>query len=261
MKNNDPKTLSQQRFAQFAQSYVTSESHARGYDLDRLLEMARPQPDWEVLDIATGGGHTALKFAPFVARVIAIDITPQMLQAAEAHLARNGIDNVTFELADAESLPFPDGRFDLVTCRIAPHHFADPPRFVRQAARVLKAGGSLLLQDHVLPEDEGAARYVDAFERLRDPSHVRAFSESEWRSFFQAAALEVEYVEQITKQHALIPWAERQGCGPEVVESLQKMMEEGDDLVREWMRPGDWGTPAATFLNRHILIAGRKDGR
>ena len=64
MKNSDQKSLSRQRFARFAQNYVVSESHAQGYDLNRLLELARPRPDWQVLDIATGGGHTALKFAP-----------------------------------------------------------------------------------------------------------------------------------------------------------------------------------------------------
>ena len=260
MKNSDQKSLSRQRFGKFAQNYVVSESHAQGYDLNRLLKLARPRPDWQVLDIATGGGHTALKFAPSVARVIATDITPEILEAAEVHLAGKGIENVTFELADAERLPFKANRFDLVTCRIAPHHFSDPLRFVRQAARVLKMRGVLMVQDHVLPEDEGSARYVDAFERLRDPSHHRAYSESEWVGFFQDAEFEVEHVEQITKRHALIPWAQRQGCVPAVIERLESMMEQAEDSVRDWILPRDWGTPEASFVNRHIIIAGRKGG-
>jgi ubiquinone/menaquinone biosynthesis C-methylase UbiE len=252
------KRLSKQRFTRFAKSYVTSKTHAKGEDLNRLLEIARPQPDWIVLDIATGGGHTALKFAPFVAHVIATDITPRILAVAEAFIVEKGIVNITFELADAENLPFEDTTFDLVTCRIAPHHFVDCLCFVRQGSRVLKRGGVLLVQDHVLPENEQSARYVDAFERLRDPSHNRAFSETEWVGFFQAAELQVEHVEQIGKRHDFIPWAERQNCTPGVIERLVGMMQQADESVSEWMQPRDFGTEQATFANRHIIIAGRK---
>jgi hypothetical protein len=85
---------------------------------------------------------------------------------------------------------------------------------------VLKAGGLLLVQDHVLPEDEQAARYVDAFERLRDPSHNRAYAQTEWVDMFRTARLKVEHTEQIIKRHAFMPWAERQGCTPETIERL-----------------------------------------
>jgi ubiquinone/menaquinone biosynthesis C-methylase UbiE len=254
----DPKALSQRRYDKFAQGYVTSQAHAKGADLDRLVEIARPGPDWIVLDVATGGGHTALKFAPHVARVIATDITPKMLEAAEAHLASQGVENVTYELADAEELPFGDETFDLVTCRIAPHHFPACWRFVREGDRVLKPGGLLLVQDHVLPDDEQAARYVDAFERLRDPSHNRAYDEGEWVEMYLKANLRVEHREQVIKRHEFIPWAKRQGCTPDVIERLIRMMEGAPTAVREWMQPRDFGTPEATFVNRHILIAGRK---
>jgi len=77
-----PTASSQERFGRFAQAYVTSQAHAQGNDLDRLTELAQPEPDWIALDIATGGGHTALRFAPLVERVFATDITPKMLHAA-----------------------------------------------------------------------------------------------------------------------------------------------------------------------------------
>ena len=182
MPTDDQKSLSQLRFGPRAQRYVTSQVHAQGADLERLLEIAKPQPDWAVLDVATGGGHTALKFAPHVARVTATDLTPEMLEVAQAFTTAQGADNIAFERADAQDLPFDDGCYDLVTCRIAPHHFGDCARFVRECARVLRApdqakgspGGILLVQDHVLPEGQRAARYIDDFERLRDPSHNRA---------------------------------------------------------------------------------------
>jgi ubiquinone/menaquinone biosynthesis C-methylase UbiE len=117
---NDSKKLSKERFGEFAAGYVTSKTHAKGSDLDRLIDIAQPRADWHALDIATGGGHTALKFAPHVARVVASDITPQMLEKAREFIQGQGVVNVTFKEADAENLPFEEAQFDLVTCRIAP---------------------------------------------------------------------------------------------------------------------------------------------
>jgi ubiquinone/menaquinone biosynthesis C-methylase UbiE len=252
-------TLVQERFGQFAQGYVTSKVHAQGAELDRLVAIAEPQPDWVVLDVATGGGHTALKFAPLVARVMATDVTTRMLEKAESFIASKGIANVNFEFADAGDLPFDDETFDLVTCRIAPHHFPDCHRFVREGARVVRAGGLLLVQDHVLPEDGETARYVDAFEKLRDPSHNRAYSESEWATMIRMAGLKVEHTEQIIKRHDFLPWANRQGCTPQTIKRLSEMVLSAPAPVVEWMQPQGFGTPDATFVNHHILVSGRKE--
>lgn len=255
---NDLKSLSQERYSKFADGYVTSKAHAKGDELGRLIEIAEPGPDWVVLDVATGGGHTALKFAPFVAQVIATDITPKMLASAKAFIAGQGVKNIILKPADAEDLPFDAKQFELVTCRIAPHHFPDCSRFVQESRRVLKPGGLLLIQDHVLSEDEQAARYVDTFEKLRDPSHNRAYSKSEWVSIFQEAGLKVEHTEQIIKRHEFFQWAERQGCTPETIERLIDMVKQAPAAVTGWMQPKDFGTSEATFANRHIIIAGRK---
>lgn len=252
------KRLSQQRFSKFAGKYVTSAVHAKGAELDRLVEIAHPQPEWIVLDIATGGGHTALKFAPFVKRVVATDITPKMLDTAREFIGSQGAKNVTFQLADAEDLPFEAGSFHLVTCRIAPHHFSDCPRFVCEAARVLKTGGMLLVQDHVTSEEEGCAHYVEEFERLRDPGHNLAYPESSWRRMFRDSGLKVEHTEQFIIKHEFLSWAERQGCTPEVIQRLIGMVKDAPPSVVEWMQPQDFGTPKAAFSGHQIIIAGRK---
>ena len=258
MAEGDAKSLSKERYGQLATGYVSSAAHSKGPDLDRLVEMASPREDWLALDVATGGGHTALKFAPWVKQVVATDIAAPMLEAARAFIGGRGVRNILFGIADAEHLPFAGGAFDVVTCRIAAHHFPDPARFVREGRRVLKEGGLLLVQDHVLPEEEGAARYVDAFERLRDPSHNRAYAKGEWIGLLRMAGLQVTGVEQIVKRHRFVPWTERQRCSSEVVRRLVRMMEDAPPGVVAWMEPRDFGTPGATFANRHILIVGGK---
>lgn len=254
----DSKSLSQERYGRLADGYVTSESHAKGQDLWRLVEIARPEPDWKVLDVATGGGHTALRFAPHVSQVTATDITPRMLKKAEMFVQGRGIHNVVFRRADAERLPFDDGTFDLVTCRIAPHHFPDPARFVQEGARVLKSGGLLLVQDHVLPDDRTVAQYVDSFERLRDPSHNRAYSEREWVGMYQTAGLDVEHTEELLKRHQFVAWTERQNCSEAIVAELVRLMEDASQAVVSWLQPRDFGTPGASFVNHHLIVSGRK---
>ena len=106
MAKQNSKTLSKKRYNKFAKSYVTSETHAKGAELERLVEIAQPKKNWIMLDVATGGGHTALKFSPLVGKVVATDLTPSMLAEAESFIRKNGGDNVSFEPADAEDLPF-----------------------------------------------------------------------------------------------------------------------------------------------------------
>jgi len=252
------KTLSKERYTQFAEGYITSTTHAHGAELDRLVEVAQPQAGWVVLDIATGGGHTALKFAPYVQNVVATDLTARMLEKAQVFLIEQKVTNVSFRVADAEDLPFADGQFDLVTCRIAPHHFLDAAQFVRESARVLKAGGVLLVQDHLLSEDEAVAQVADSFEKLRDPSHNHAFCEAAWRAMFAAAGLSVEYTEQLVKRHDFIDWAQRQGCTPQTITQLEALVVASSEAAKAWMQPLNWGTPQASFMNHHLIIAGHK---
>jgi len=256
---DQPETLSQQRFGKFAEAYVTSITHGQGIWLARLLELAWPQPDWAVLDVATGGGHTALTFAPHVARVTASDITPAMLQAAEKNLTEKGAANVDFRLANAEGLPFDDASFDLVTCRIAPHHFDDVTQFVREAARVLRHTGTLLVQDIVMPEDTATAGIVEAFEKLRDPSHNRALTETQWRAAFADAGLMVTHVEEVVKVSDFAAWTARQEVTPSTKACLEALVSQASLEVLAWMQPTNWGTDEATFTCHYVIAQGVKE--
>lgn len=258
MSSEEKKAQVQSQFGKHAAAYVSSASHAKHSDLDRLIAIAQPEPDWCVLDIATGGGHTALKFAPYVKRVIAADLTFKMLQAAHENIIQQA-KNVFYVQTDAEHLAFPEDTFDLVTCRIAPHHFPDVFRFMQECTRVLKPDGILLIQDHLLPDDEAAARYVDSFERLRDPSHFRAYADYEWRGLYLDAGLRILHTESLTKSHKLIPWAERQSCTPQTITQLEILLMQAPLTVRNWLKPICVGTVDAAFNNHHFIISGQKD--
>lgn len=162
---DNPSHLIQQQFGANADKYATSAVHARGESLARLVELTHPQPDWLVLDVSTGAGHTALAFAPRVVRVIAVDLTPEMLETARRLANERGITNIEFKPADAHALPFDDNTFDLVTNRIALHHYTDARQAIAEMARVLKPNGILGFTDNTVPPNKQLGGYINHFEK------------------------------------------------------------------------------------------------
>jgi len=251
-------SLAKSRFGEYAANYVKSQDHANSVELAYLVSLVQPVDSWYMLDVATGGGHTALAFAPHVAQVVASDMTPQMLTQAEAHITAHKINNVSYKLADAMSMPFDAGIFDLVTCRIAAHHFSDVKRFMAESYRILKEGGVLLVQDQVMPEPPMTARYIEAFEKLRDPSHNRAYSECEWQNLFTEAGFVVKSSEKIRRDHNFNQWTERQQVMPSTIESLNALILSAPAEVEACMQPHKIGTDEAVFTSYHIIIVGQK---
>ena len=249
--------LVKRQFGLNAERYVSSTDHSKGESLDRLIELADPKPDWRVLDIATGGGHTALAFAPRVREVVASDLTQEMLDAAERFIRDKGVTNVRFTEADACSLPFQDVEFDLVTCRVAPHHFPDCARFVREMARVLKPNGIAAMIDNLVPEDRPAADYINDFEKYRDPSHVRAYTATEWLEFFKNAGFQIEATETFRKARDFEGWAGLQSLGGPARAELRRRLETAPPGAAEALAP-EWREGKLFFYLTEILIAGRR---
>ena len=199
--------------------------------------LVQPQATWQALDVATGGGHMALAVASHVKAVVASDLTPQMLTVA-AELARErGLGNVTVEPADAEKLPFNDDAFDLVTCRIAPHHFSNVRAFLREAARVLRVNGTLAVVDNIVPDDEAAAAYINAVEKRRDPSHGRALSLGEWEAAITAAGLRVTHVETMGKEMDFSRWCDNMNVEATVRADVRERIEGAPDEARDYWQP------------------------
>jgi SAM-dependent methyltransferase len=196
-------------------------------DLTYLLESLNAQSDWHTLDIIRDADHFTLSGE-------AADVYPNL-----------------------EHLPFEDNALDLVTCRSAAHHLADIYRFASEARRVLKPNGILAVYDALVSEHKRAADYLNAFERLRDPSHIRAYSETDWRSTFLDADFSIERVETGSHDVNLREWA--QGCSPYILERLHILLAQAPKPVADWLQSTCIGTKDTTFTRHHILIIGKKN--
>lgn len=151
--------------------------------LDRILQMAEPQRDDTVLDVACGPGLLTCAFAHVVRKATGIDLTPAMLEQARLVQREQGLSNVTWEIGDATALPYRDGEFSIVATRFTFHHFLDPLSVLREMRRVCSPGGKIVVADSA--PAPGKAEAFNAVEKLRDPSHVRALPIAELRALFE----------------------------------------------------------------------------
>jgi len=254
----------QRQFGDKAAAYATSKVHADPASLARLVEVVRPAAAWTVLDVGTGAGHTAHTFAPHVRQVVASDLTPPMLAKTLELAGERGLNNVLATGADAEGLPFADDAFDLVTSRMAAHHFPHVDRFLAEAARVLRSGGVLLLVDNVVPGSRRrgrrarlqreAGRYLNAFDRLRDPSHQRCLSIYEWRESFYAAGFAVEHEEVTRKELDFDAWTARMRVAPADVTRLRAMLHHAPKEVLEFLTPVFRGDTIKFYLSEALFV-------
>ena len=254
----------QAQFGDKADAYATSAIHADPAHLVRLLDLVQPQPGWRVLDVATGAGHTAHALARHAASVVATDLTPPMVAKARALAQEKGLANVSALAADAGALPFAPASFDLVTVRLAPHHFPDIGRFLAEVHRILPPGGRLAVVDNVVPGSlhsgkkarlqNEAGRYINAFERLRDPSHVRCLSIYEWRQAFYEAGLTIEQEETEWKWLDFGPWAARMNVTEPDLTRLRVLLLRAPNAVLEFLTPEIRGDTMRFRLSEALFV-------
>ena len=161
--------------------------------LSRIVQIAEAGPNDFVLDVACGPGLLVCAFATVVEHATGIDLTPAMLDEARREQQQQGLTNIRWVLGDVLPLPFPDASFSIVTARFAFHHFPDPLAVLQEMRRVCKSGGRVVVADTAPAEDKAAN--LNAMERLRDPSHVRAMPLPELSGLFRSAGLEVSRID------------------------------------------------------------------
>ena len=172
-------TLAQQMFGPQAGVYAESKVHIRDDSLDSVQRLTGPDflpgatPYRWAVDIGTGAGFTAFAMSEVSERVVATDITQPMLRQAKRISGERNLGNLSLSQNAAESLPFADGSLDLITCRVAAHHFRDFEAALDEARRTLRPGGSLVMADSIAPEDDAVAEWMNDIELRRDFSHIQ----------------------------------------------------------------------------------------
>jgi ubiquinone/menaquinone biosynthesis C-methylase UbiE len=229
------------QFGAAAAAYTTSPVHSDPETLRQVVELAQPCATDRALDIATGAGHTALALAPRVAEVVAYDMTQPMLRETARNAAARGLANVVTQQGIAEAMPFADASFDIVTVRTAPHHFADVRAAIREMARVAKPGARIIIVDSTSPEDPALDRQWNHIEKLRDPSQVRNYTPSEWRSMLADAGLHVTFEELSFALEKGGPmdfaaWVRRMNTPPAAVEELTRLFRDASPALVEALR-------------------------
>jgi SAM-dependent methyltransferase len=185
-----------------ADAYRQSKTHAEGPDLELVVEWCGPGPRRRVLDVATGGGHVARRLREDGCDVVTTDASPGMRPDV---------------VSRAEDLPFADGSFDCVVSRIAPHHFGDIRKAVDEMGRV--SNDVVVIEDTLFSSDAH-----EQAEKLRDPTHVRNYTEDEWVALLTGAGLEVEQRHLFEKVHPLEDWLARTGCEGEEAERVKELL-------------------------------------
>jgi SAM-dependent methyltransferase len=183
-----------------AQAYRESEAHRQGRDLDLIVEWSAGAST--ALDVATGGGHVARRLREAGLKVVTTDAAPGMEPDV---------------ICRSEELPFADSSFDVVACRVAAHHFDDVALAVREMVRV--SGRLVLISDNLYGGDD-----LEAAEKLRDPSHVRNYTEAEWRGFLDDAGARIEVVEKLRHPVELLGWLDRAGCTDADAERVRELV-------------------------------------
>lgn len=244
------------QFDRAAAAYGTSPIFAQGRDLQVMIETTAPTAAMTVLDVGCAAGHTALAFAPHVREVVGVDLSRDMLAEAARQAAARGVTNVRWEEASAAALPYADGAFDIVACRMVVHHFPALIPALAEMARVLKTGGQFIVVDIISPEDAALADFINRIEILRDPSHSRDWMISEWQAAGEAIGVPFAIVTRWNLPLDFADWTARQQTPPDAIARLEALFDGASPAARDAF--SIVATPPRSFHLWAAMLAGTK---
>lgn len=188
------------QFTRWAKPFADLPVHAEADSMAQTLAACAITPNMPVLDVACGPGIVACALAKAGAQVTGIDLTPAMLEQARQRAQRMGVA-VAYDCADAQNLPFAEGRFDRVVTRYSFHHVLQPAKVLAEMVRVCRPGGLVVVID-ATPAPQCQHNY-DRAETLRDPSHTSALTLPQVLALGQQAGLEPVHTTQYRLESCL----------------------------------------------------------
>lgn len=226
--------------------------------LEWIVKHLDLQSQFTVLDVAAGTGLLGRAVAPYVAHVVALDATPEMLLEGRHQAAQDGLENIVFAYGLAEELPYANETFDLVVSRFAIHHFVDPHIPVEEMVRVCRPHGRVAVIDLVSPEDEALAATYNRLERMRDPAHTRALSPGELRELLRHAKLDIVRAVSRDVEVRVDGWLALTQPEPDVQRAIvDELTQDLAGSRTSGMRPFLWEN-ALMFLQTWIIVVGAK---
>jgi ubiquinone/menaquinone biosynthesis C-methylase UbiE len=226
-------------FSSNAERYLTSPVHSAGADLDFLARSVAALDQPKVLDLGCGAGHASFATAPFAREVIAFDLTAGMLEVTAAAAKERGLSNIRTTQGSVEELPFDTQQFDFIVSRYSAHHWNDVPRALQEVKRVLKPSGQVCVIDTTGAPSPLLDTHLQSVELLRDPSHVRSYTNLEWLSFFQEASFDARLEQKWRLALEFSSWVSRIGTSVEGVAAIRTLWSSAPFEVRDYFKLQD----------------------
>ncbi len=255
------KQSAKERFGRRSGAYSKSSILSDKDQLNLIVDLIAPEKSDKVLDVATGNGFLAFEFAKRVSEynVIGCDMTRDMLLVAEGIQRERGLDNVDFRVMDVESLGFEDESFDIVSCRFAFHHFTAPWTAVSEMVRVCKTGGKIVLVDGLSSEDAAKSEYHNRIEQLRDPSHVRLYSQPELVGMLEAAGLNIIHARNWDADFYFDEWIKIADPGEEIEREVRRMMADSVEGDKTGLRVRFDDAGGLLFTYSTVILVAKKE--
>ena len=231
MQTENHNAVVNRQFGPRANAYVTSAVHASGADLEQMVALVGERAQAIALDMGCGGGHVAFALSPLVHKVVAYDLSADMLAAVNLEAQARGLKNIVTKQGAAEQLPCPDASFDVVVSRFSAHHWSDVPAGLSQMRRAMKPDGMALFMDVVTPGVPLLDTWLQTLELLRDPSHVRNAAVAQWQAMLADAGFVVEQVIPYRLRLAFAAWVERMQTPPAHVTAIRALQQRAGSEV------------------------------
>lgn len=234
MSENSHQKLVQAQFNPQATAYLNSAVHAKGNDLSLLKQQIDNNPQAHVLDMGCGGGHVSFTLAEQVNQVCAYDISQSMLDVVAKEAAHRGLTNIEVCQGDVANLPFAEDSFDFVVTRYSAHHWPHWEMALSEIRRVLKPTGKAIIIDVISCDNPLLDSFLQTIEMIRDPSHVRDFSLSQWAAGLSKQGLQIESCQQFGLFLEYQAWIARMQPPSEHVATIRSLTALAAEQVRSY---------------------------